>query len=89
MSSALDKAIEEFVRLDKLYLDHIDLQHNIKFSVFTILLFFISIAIWLNMLDSLNTDIFRAKGVFNILPTYLLSANADLIKDISEASIFT
>lgn len=89
LDEAFSKAIEKFISMDDKSLNKANMQNNVKFSVFAVSLVFILVIIWVNLLNSINADIFRAKGVFNILPTYLLSTNAGLIKDISEASIFT
>ncbi len=89
MDRALGSTTTRFIQVYNEYLDSVDVQNNIKFSLFVVFLVLISLIIWLNMLNNLNTDILRAKGVFNILPTYLLSENAEFIKDISSGSIFT
>jgi len=83
----LNNEVKEFVKLGNNYLDNVNTQHNIKFSLFVILLLLMFIIIWVNMLNSLNTEISRAKGVFNILPTYVLNSS-NLIKDIN-TNIFT
>ncbi len=89
MDLALSSEASKFVSVYDSYLDSVNMQHNIKFSIFAVFLVLISLIVWLNMLNNLNTDILRAKGVFNILPTYLLSENTEFIKDISKGSIFT
>ena len=89
MDVALSNTVEKFMTVYSQYLDSVDMKNNIKFSLFAIFLVLISLIVWLNMLNNLNTDILRAKGVFNILPTYLLSENTEFIKDISKGSIFT
>jgi len=89
IDQALNNIMEKFRDVFRDYLSAVDVQNNIKFSIFAVFLVLISLIIWLNMLNNLNTDILRAKGVFNILPTYLLCENAEFIKDISSGSIFT
>ena len=83
----LNNEVKAFIKLGNNYLDTVNTQHDIKFSLFVIFLLLVFIIIWVNMLNSLNTEIFRAKGVFNILPTYVLN-NSKLIKDIN-TNIFT
>lgn len=89
MDVAFNDISNNFLNAYDSYLNSVETIDNIKFAIFVVFLVIISGIVWINMLNNLNTDILRAKGVFNILPTYLLNENAEFIKDISKAGIFT
>lgn len=81
--------MDKFVDTDHSYLDTVNTSHDVKFALFAVLLLMVLIVVWVNMLNNLTAEIHRAKGVFNILPTYVLSSNADFIKNMRQASVFT
>lgn len=89
MDTVLNDMSNEFISVYGSYLDGAVLSDTIKFAIFIVFLVIIFVIVWINMLNNLNRDILRAKGVFNLLPTYLLTENTELIKDMSHASIFT
>ena len=51
---ALDDITAKFMEVLSQYLNSVDMEQNIKFSLFAVLLVFISIIIWLNILNNLN-----------------------------------
>ena len=70
--------VQDFLSASNTYLHNTYLWQEIEFLGFLIVLLFVMVFIWLPYLRRLTSQIFRAKGLLNMIPMDMLRDNKSL-----------
>lgn len=74
----LESIVDEFLSAFSSYFSNFYLIQRIKFGVFFVVLIFLILLVWLPYLKRLTSQIFRTKGLLNMIPMAMLKKNKAL-----------